>query len=252
MRNRALALAADLHLSPGAGEEAERLEEFLAQVSRRASALYILGDLFDFWVGRNMENWKEWAPVVEVFRASPVPLYFLAGNRDFLLAPFQLEGMGIHPSPEETLLEGPGGKKWLLLHGDQLCTRDLAYQRTRRFLRSLPVRGVTRLLPFGWKLRIARALRRQSARSLGGRDPVCLAPTLEAVRARLARGVDGIFCGHIHRPGRYFLPGGEEPVLFVLSPWVDRGEWVLLGEGGALRVGPQGEEIPWPPREVLD
>ncbi len=251
MRGEVTALAADLHLAPGAGEEAIRLRSLLEAVSRRASRLFFLGDLFDFWVGRNMENWEPWAAAREALRSSPVPLYFLPGNRDYLAGPGQLERMGIHLSPEETLLEGPKGKRWLLLHGDQLCTRDLAYQRARRFLRSFPVRGITRVLPFGLKLRIARALRRRSARSLVSRDPACLAPTPEALRTRLGRGVDGILCGHLHQAGRFSLPGEEEPVLYVLPPWVERGEWVLLEGEGPRRIGPGGGEIPWPPREVL-
>ncbi len=252
MTAEAIALAADLHLAPGAGEEAERLRSLLAEVSRRASRLYFLGDLFDFWVGRNMEKWGPWSAAAEVFRSSPVPLHFLAGNRDYLAGAGQLESMGIRLSPEETLLDGPGGKRWLLLHGDQLCTRDLAYQRARRFLRSLPAQGITRVLPFSLKLRIAGFLRRRSARSLVSRDPECLAPTLDAVRTRLSRGAEGILCGHLHQVGRFSLPGGEEPVLFALPPWVEKGEWALLEEDeGPKRMGPRGEEIPWPPMEVL-
>ena len=159
--------------------------------------------------------------------------------------------MGLRYSSEETLLEDPGGRKWLLLHGDQLCTRDRDYQKARRILRSLPARGVTRFLPFFMKLRVARALRKRSARSLPGRDPACLAPTREAVLPRLEGGADGILCGHVHQAGCFSLSAEKEPVLFVLPPWVERGEWVLLVEDGPRRMGPGGEEVPWPPREVL-
>ncbi len=251
MKGEALALAADLHLSPGEAGTAGRLRALLEAASRRASALYFLGDLFDFWVGRGMEDWKPWKDYLEVFRSSPIPLHFLAGNRDFLAGPAQLERMGIHPSPEETLVEDQAGRKWLLLHGDQLCTRDVAYQRARRLLRSLPVRGVSRALPLGWKLRLARVLRRKSQRSLSSRDPRCLVPTLEAVRARSVPGLEGILCGHLHKVGCFSRAPGEDPFLFVLPPWVEGGEWVLLEEGTPLRLGPGGEEVPWPPQEVL-
>ena len=245
------ALAADLHLHPGDGESVRRLEILLETAARRASALYVLGDLFDFWVGRGMEAWEAWEGAVRLLRNSPVPLRFLAGNRDFLAGADQLDRMGLELLPEETLVEDPDGRKWLLLHGDQLCTRDRAYQRTRRLLRSLPVRELSRVLPLSWRLGAARALRKRSARSLSRRDPASLAPTLEAVRARLEGGADGILCGHVHRAGRFRLPQGERPVLFVLPPWVEAGEWVLLEEGGPRRMTAGGGEAAWPPMEVL-
>ena len=239
-----VALAADLHLDPaGDPGQGERLAALLRLAAERAGALYLLGDLFDFWVGRGMERLPAVAHCLQVLARSPLPLAFLPGNRDFL-APAGLARVGVAALPQESpVLAGPGAP-WLLLHGDQLLLGDRPYRRARLLLRSPLVPLAARLVPFSWRWALARQLRRGSERSLARRAAVPIEPEGRAVAARLRRrGARALLCGHLHRCARYGPRGEEETTLFVLPPWFRRGEWVLLEEGEVHRLDGRGKAL---------
>lgn len=247
-----IALAADLHLRPGDPEGAGRFRAWLQEAGARARSLYLLGDLFDFWVGRGMERFPALADCLEALAQAPVPVHFLPGNRDFLVGPELARATGVLLSAEETRVPGSGAPAWLLLHGDQLCTRDRVYARTRRLLRSRAVARMAAVAPFRFKLLVARLLRARSRRGLPQRPQAELAPAGEAVASRLSGlRVEGLVCGHTHRFGRFTLPGEDRPVLHVLPPWEETGAWALLAPGGLECWDGSGRPLPWPEPEPL-
>jgi UDP-2,3-diacylglucosamine hydrolase len=122
----------DLHLDPERPAITELFGRFIDGEARSADALYILGDLFEAWVGDDApsETGAFVAERLHALTASGVPVYFIRGNRDFLLGDdYALRaGITILPDPAVVVLQG---HPTLLLHGDLLCTDDLAYQQFR-------------------------------------------------------------------------------------------------------------------------
>src|SRR5262245_40278109 len=128
----------DLHLSEERPQANERFFSFMEKQARGAGALYILGDFFEYWIGDDDLAYPFNAVIAGVLRElsrGGVPLYFMHGNRDFLV------GEGFCAATGAKLLDDPtvveiGGERVLLMHGDTLCTDDLDYQNWRRTARS--------------------------------------------------------------------------------------------------------------------
>lgn len=113
------------------------------------------------------------------------------------------------------------GRRYLLLHGDSLCTLDVDYQKSKPILRSRGVRLLSRVLPLSTQLKIARRLRAKSSRSVHAKPREVMEVVGGAVRARLAEGFDALICGHVHAPGeRDYAEGGAKAApVFVLGDW---------------------------------
>lgn len=209
--------------------------EFCRRATRDATSLFVLGDLFEFWTGPRMLADRAHAPVFDALRGvadQGVEVVLFHGNRDFLLGPKEaarVAGRVVGDELPVTLC----GRRYLLLHGDTLCTRDLAYQRTRPILRSGFVRLLSRTLPLGAQLRIAARLRATSTRSVRARPREEMELVGEAVRGRLAEGFDALICGHVHAPGErdYGEDGGAAPV-YVLGDWHGGGVYAEVTSAG--------------------
>src|SRR5262245_11662961 len=128
----------DLHLSEERPQANERFFSFLEEQARGAGALYILGDFFEYWIGDDDLAWPFNAVIAGSLRGlsqSGVPLYFMHGNRDFLVGSGCCKATGAQLLDDPTVVE-LHGEKTLLMHGDTLCTDDLDYQNWRRTARS--------------------------------------------------------------------------------------------------------------------
>ncbi len=243
MADRVL-FASDVHLTPRVPEVAERFTAFLRQ-AEGARALYILGDLFDYWIGpkqMGVPGFSDVFPRLRALRDSGTELFFMAGNRDYMLERrFAAEqGLTTLPDVAEVTL---GSKRVLLTHGDLLCTRDHAYHRMRRVIRSWWARRILRNLPLKLSLGLAAGFRGASGREIGMKPDYLLDPDFEEARRWLERGYDALVFGHVHTGERFRvrLPDREADI-FVLGSWNDLPSYVEW-DGGGLRLERFGAPI---------
>jgi UDP-2,3-diacylglucosamine hydrolase len=228
---------ADLHLDPASPEHCAGFIAFADRI-HGAPALLILGDFYDAWVGRaHAELPGAAATIASLARlsASGTDVHLLHGNRDFLLdATFErLTGSRVHPRGLDTRL--PDGSRCLWIHGDELCTKDHAYQRLRRVVRSGPVRGLSRALPLTVGRAVARRLRRASVRAIAGKAPEEKSIQLDAA-ARWSNelGIPRLVCGHAHEYRVEELAGGGR--LTVLDAFGGPRDLLVVEADGGLRA----------------
>ena len=226
----------DLHLAPERPAITELFGRFVDEEARHADALYILGDLFEAWVGDDdpSEAGEYVSTRLRGLRAAGTPVYFIRGNRDFLVREdyARRAGMQVLPDPAVVVLYG---KPVLLMHGDLLCTGDVAYQQFRaqtrdpgwqaRFLaQPLPAR-----LAFAAQARAASQAH-QSGLQHGGLMEAITDVAPAAVAETFARyGIDTLIHGHTHRPAVHTHEGGTR---VVLGDWYEQGSVLRVGAGG--------------------
>lgn len=216
-----LAFLSDVHLQPTETDTHRRWVTALADLE--ADALFILGDLFEAWVGddvlTDLRQGPFWLDCVGSLRAvaNRMPVYYMTGNRDFLIGSNLLEATGMRRLPDPTLLAWPQ-TNWLLTHGDWLCTDDHAYQRFRATVRQSAWQHDFLGRPLAERLALARAMRAESASAQAeyGATGVDVSP--ESVNNWLsATGAQRMIHGHTHRPAHHRLQNGRERL--VLSDW---------------------------------
>lgn len=236
---RPVLFVADLHLSSAQPQLAQRFERLLGEEARGAQALYILGDLFEYWLGDDDRSDPLVESVLAALRAlatSGVAIRFIHGNRDFLIGRDAAErgGFALLGEPIATDLFG---RRALILHGDTLCTDDFAYQRYRRRIRSRWMQGLLRTLPLAARRAIAQTLRRRSERDKQAKPMTIMDVNAEAVAALYrAHDVDLVIHGHTHRPAHHrSIVDGRARERWVLQDWHDR-------RGGYLLATPTGIE----------
>ncbi len=208
----------------------------------RAPGLVILGDLFEFWVGRKqlqVPGAREVLDALGGLARRGTTIDVLWGNRDYLLDSCFETASGATVRPHGLIGEHDGGPT-LFLHGDELCTLDHAYQRFRRVVRSAPSRWLATHLPFAVQRRIAARLRSRSTRAVAAKPAPVRAMQVEAVAARTSEaGARVLVCGHAHRSRDETLSGGER--WLVIDAWGGERDALLLGDDGRWRAWPQGE-----------
>lgn len=154
----------DLHLSADRPGITGLFVDFLRGEARSADALYILGDLVEYWIGDDDSN--EFHLLIETelaaVTASGVPVYFIHGNRDFLIGERFAARTGVEILPEPSVID-LYGRRTVILHGDTLCTKDVSYQRFRKVIRHPWLLAVATRFPLSWRRAIANKLRSSSA-----------------------------------------------------------------------------------------
>ncbi|MFG0319350.1 MAG: UDP-2,3-diacylglucosamine diphosphatase, partial [Planctomycetota bacterium JB042] len=197
-------LASDVHLSPARPGTTESFLRFLRERVAGADRLCVLGDLFDFWVGRRQLGVPELEPVwdaLTALSAAGTEVVLFHGNRDFLLGGPEAARCGGRVTGEEEEQE-LFGRRVLLLHGDSLCTLDVDYQKSKRLLRSWIPRFLSWALPRPAAFALARRVRKTSSDSVSRKSPEEMDLVGDAVRARYGEGIDAMVCGHVHEIGR--------------------------------------------------
>ncbi|WP_043648018.1 UDP-2,3-diacylglucosamine diphosphatase [Chitinilyticum litopenaei] len=221
---------ADLHLNPADPATAEAFAGFLAGPARAAGTLYILGDLFDYWLGDDQLDdpfYAAQAAALQALAAEGVALHFMPGNRDFLCARRFARAAGLTILPDPSVITRDG-QRLLLAHGDAYCTDDIAYQRFRRFVRNRFLQAILWLaLPRRWRQQKARQLRERSQQHNRRKDYRIMDVNADAIDAALA-GHDCriLIHGHTHRPATHAHRHG---VRHVLPDW-------HAGQGGYLQL----------------
>jgi UDP-2,3-diacylglucosamine hydrolase len=224
----------DLHLDASRPDATRTLLAFLAGPAREADALYILGDLFEAWVGDDAadDHALAVARALAAYAASGRRCGFVAGNRDFLLGPAFARRAGLELLPEETTIT-VAGERALLMHGDTLCTADIAYQRYRRLVHRPGVQAAFLALPVALRRGVARRLRARSGAASATKPDYIMDVDPGAVRAAIDRHRVGLLIhGHTHRPAIHALAGAGGPARrVVLGAWHTAGS-VLRFAGG--------------------
>jgi UDP-2,3-diacylglucosamine hydrolase len=205
----------DLHLGTERPASRQAFMRFLATHTHPGDELYILGDLFDAWLGDDDES-SFAQSVVDALAArtrAGVRICLMPGNRDLLLGARFAERVGatLLPDPCCRSIEG---QRVLLAHGDALCSADHGYQRYRRFIRSPLTRRLLMTLPVAVRRRIAARLRR-SSRTHTAAKPTPLLDVVPATvdDALLAHHARLLIHGHTHRPARHVHTHGTRLVL---------------------------------------
>ncbi|MGB0955761.1 MAG: UDP-2,3-diacylglucosamine diphosphatase [Panacagrimonas sp.] len=229
----------DLHLSPRTPALRERFCRFLQTRARQAEALYILGDLFEYWIG-DEQGIRDFAAEIHALKAltdAGVPVYFQHGNRDFLLGARFCRSTGVEILPDPWILQWRG-QDIMLSHGDRFCTDDVAYQRWRRFSRLSWAQWLFLRLPPQARRRIAGGLQQQSDGSKAKKSPQIMDVNPSAVKhAMHTARVKTLIHGHTHRPADHHIClDGQSLTRVVLADWRNRRcELVFLDDDGHRR-----------------
>lgn len=213
----------DLHLAEERPQTTAALLDFLGGVARGVPALYILGDLFEYWAGDDdaaSSLNRELAAALRALATSGTRVYFMAGNRDFLLgAAFAAQaGMALIEDPHPIVL---GGRRVLLSHGDALCTDDLAYQTYRRQVRDPAWQAAFLARPLAERKAFIEDLRRRSEAGKKEKTMSIMDVSRSAVEALLrSHDYPTLIHGHTHRPARHeHLVDGRLCERRVLADW---------------------------------
>ena len=233
----------DLHLDASRPQVTAMFRDFLCNEALHAEALYILGDLFEAWIGDDMAG-EPAAAVRSGLKAltdAGVPVLVMRGNRDFLLGPRFAEATGVQLLPDPAVIV-LGGEPTLLMHGDLLCTDDLAYQAFRQQVRSPAWQEQFLAQPLDARLAFAEKARAASREHQQGMQVDGTLETIadvnqDAVRETLERyGVKRLIHGHTHRPAIHSLDlGNSRSQRIVLGDWYT--------QGSVLRASADGFEL---------
>jgi UDP-2,3-diacylglucosamine hydrolase len=233
-------LISDLHLPVSASPLREAFARFLAGPARQASALYILGDLFEVWIGDDagLAEYGVERACLRALTGAGVPVYFQHGNRDFLVGSDFAAATGVQLLPDPLKLD-LGGVPTLISHGDLWCTDDVGYQRWRRFSRNRAAQAVYRRLPRGWREGIAGGVRSQSDAGKQAKPAEIMDVNDAAVRIAFSeQGVTRIIHGHTHRPAEHAYDiDGRRCERIVLADWhPGRREALKVDAAGVERI----------------
>lgn len=221
----------DLHLAPERPAVTRAFLSFLSDRAANAESLYILGDLFEAWIGDDDPSAMA-AEVQDALRNlsdSGVNLFIQQGNRDFLLGKRFIKRCGAVMLGDEHIVEYAGHRA-LAMHGDSLCTDDIDYQRFRRKARNPIYKWCLSHLPLKRRQKLATDWRAKSMAANSNKASAIMDVNAQAVATVMDKhDVEVLIHGHTHRPNRHALASGER---IVLGDWHDLG-WVLcLDESG--------------------
>jgi UDP-2,3-diacylglucosamine hydrolase len=229
----------DLHLSGERPAINERFFEFLHEQASRAAALFVLGDLFEYWIGDDELDAggealgpRVAAALGELSRQG-VTVALMHGNRDFLIGRRFAEASGARLL-EDPSVEKIGGVRTLLMHGDTLCTDDHDYQAWRRTARSRAWQRefLSKSLPE--RHQALQALREKSREVVGAKPAEIMDVNQAAVREALrSHSLTRLVHGHTHRPARHRLEvDGRRCERWVLPDWYERGGYLAIDDAG--------------------
>ena len=237
----------DLHLSADRQDVFKAFCAFLANLDHEVEQLYILGDLFDVWVGDDAKDHfqNQVKAHLKLLEKRHIRLFVQRGNRDFLY------GRRFAKETGAKLLEDYhpyqfGSHRALLMHGDLLCTADIEYQRYRATVHNGLVQALFKLLPILFRRRIGAKIRAKSKASSSAKQRVILDVAPRAVDATCKRfGFSRLVHGHTHRPGVYHAGDSNfRTERMVLGDWDELVWWIERNsEGFSLHSRSLSEQI---------
>jgi UDP-2,3-diacylglucosamine hydrolase len=227
----------DIHLSEAIPRTVAAFEHFIRVTAEQADSVFILGDLFEYWVGDDMlaEPFvARMAALLHTLSERGIALYLMHGNRDFLLGKRFMKAAGAIWLPDPFVMTAFGARI-VLAHGDSLCTADHKYQTFRRIVRWRALQLMFLAWPFKWRQALAERMRNSSDEGRTRPPSPLYDVTHESVEALFRWShTTTMIHGHTHRPARHQEAGGTR---WVLPDWdLDHG----VRRGGYLRVDAEG------------
>ena len=226
----------DLHLCAERPQITRLFERFIAETAPAAASLYILGDLFEYWIGDDQLDVdplaRDVARRLHNLAASGTRIFFMHGNRDFLIGERFAREAGLEILPDPTLIN-IGNTPVLLMHGDTLCTDDKRYQSFRQQVRSAEWQQAILAKPIPERQTLAQSIRSQSDIEKSMKPEAIMDVNADAVTAVFRdQGFPIIVHGHTHRPARHeYLINGHSCVRWVLQDWHEIGGYLSVSDG---------------------
>ena len=227
----------DLHLCDSRPHITQAFHQFLDKTASKAQALYILGDLFEYWAGDDSILFNAHQPSIHALLSltlKGVPIFLMHGNRDFLLGEGFEKATGVKILPDPSLIT-LYGKPVLLSHGDTLCTDDVAYQQFRAEVRSKTWKAEFLNKPLSDRVAYIEQLRAQSEQAKSSKSMQIMDVNPTAVDDLLRE----YYCpplfihGHTHRPNKHLhLIEGKACERWVLGDWYEQGSYIKLDKNG--------------------
>lgn len=230
----------DLHLSPRRPQIAQTFMALLEGEARQADALYILGDLFEYWIGDDAAQTLGYLPVIQALRAlsdSGVPVWFMRGNRDFLAGQRFARESGCRILPDPRVID-LYGEPVLLMHGDYLCTDDTEHQAFRQTVDKRAWQEQFLGQSIEERMQLAEDARSQSRAHKDSVSMAIMDVNDAAVRdAFTQHGVRLMIHGHTHRPAIHDRDDPHGSRRIVLGDWYEQSS-ILRATPGAQRLDP--------------
>jgi UDP-2,3-diacylglucosamine hydrolase len=227
----AILFISDIHLSPQRPEVIRAFLRFLDKQASSAEALFILGDLFEAWIGDD-DNCPAGIAVRNGIRQlsdKGIGVFIQHGNRDFLLGKQFMQDTGATLLADVHLVEYRD-QTALVMHGDTLCTDDVDYIRFRRKVRHPISKFLLQLLPLRFRQKLANNMRARSKAANANKSSKIMDVNTDAVDSIMAKHeIKTLIHGHTHRPARHAVTNGER---IVLGDWHDQGWFVIWNKDG--------------------
>jgi UDP-2,3-diacylglucosamine hydrolase len=229
----------DLHLAPERPEIISLFERFVAEVAVKAETLYILGDFLEYWIGDD-DKAVGLDPVFTALNRlhqSGTKVRFMPGNRDFLIGN-KLARKNHFEIIVDPYLDRQHYQPFLLMHGDLLCTDDIAYQNFRRKVRNRTIQRIFLLLPLFLRERIAKSLRETSEKETSYKSEDIMDVNQQTVEETMRKsGANILIHGHTHRPGIHeFKLDGENAKRVVLGDWYKEGNYLRINSNNEFEL----------------
>jgi UDP-2,3-diacylglucosamine hydrolase len=222
---------ADLHLAQNRPDITACFLSFLKNDAPKAQTLYILGDLFEYWIGDDDKNpfVLEVASALKTLSQLNTAIYYIHGNRDFLLGERYAKACGMKLLPEIEIID-LYGKAVVIMHGDTLCTRDIAYQAFRKKSRSWWWQAIIKSLPLFIRKKIAENYRKKSTRATAMKSQDIMDVTQSEVIHQLELHHSQLMIhGHTHRPYIHNIQANNASAQrIVLGDWYEQGAWLKV------------------------
>jgi len=230
----------DLHLTPERPAVAGAFMSFLANQAPHAERVYVLGDLFEYWIGDDAASLVGAEPILAAMRtlADKVDCCFIAGNRDFLVGQQFEQASGFSILPDESVID-LYGTPTLLLHGDSLCIDDIAHQQFREeIVTNLPRREAFLSLPIPERIEQAKQARMQSDEHKSGISMEIMDVTESAVlKAFEDHSVTQMIHGHTHRQNvHHYQTNAGTCERYVLGDWHNSASILTADDSGSLKI----------------
>ncbi|UJX24549.1 UDP-2,3-diacylglucosamine diphosphatase [Pseudoalteromonas sp. CF6-2] len=231
---------ADLHLTENRPDITTAFFDFLDNkiINDDVDALYILGDFFEVWVGDDYQTdlSKSVAARLGLVSESGTEVFFIHGNRDFIMREGYAKSASMTLLPEQVVID-LYGTPTVILHGDEMCTQDVEYQKFRKKSRGWWWPKLMLAMPLWYRKKIARNAREKSKQSQAGKALEILDVTEDAVLAMFEKHqVANMIHGHTHRPNvHHYRVNNKTLTRTVLGDWYEQGSY--------LRVTPANQEL---------
>lgn len=230
MEKKYTAFISDIHLQPDAEYTSELFTLFITEMKEKLERLFILGDLFEYWIGDDDKS-KFHSQIIKQLRELSdhgVDLYFIAGNRDFLIGKKFLNAIGAKKLPDPC----PAnlyGRSMVLMHGDLLCTGDISYLKFRKLVHNKFIQKLFLFLPLFFRRKIAKKLRKGSREHMREIPKDYLDVTELGVQNAFKVFTREILIhGHTHKPAEHKLSMKKKRI--VLGAWHNEGSMVICNK----------------------